>query len=897
MANVTLLHYNNYFNRIVKKEASYAAYLTADPNYNKTTNVNFVPGDGVTTSLVLGTSSLVMGFDYLIVTEMENSAEVIKSRWFITEENRTRDGQYEVFLKRDVIVDNYTNVVSAPTFIEKGMINDITNPLLFNNESMTYNQIKQDEQLLKDETGCGWVVGYIPQDAFKTTTNITKSVVLSSDADISVNGLSNWTYYPYCSLNNARTGAASSSSSKTIALKSRVRYTSGQNVSINADYYWVPPSDQKYNKALFQYTQNSYSATPVVTSIAIDNFADSLIGAYWPVYPGDLTAIGNVIRGYIQSDTTLWSNADSYVAETLPNGVSIVSQSTINNIIALDGKTIKDTSSDSVYRINVTNTGISGDNPLDTSITYGATILTRINSILSSHGLRDTYVSGAHPDAVWATDYSANDISVSFSGSVYSIVLTQIMTYASVSIDNNRNHVTDAPYDMFCIPYSDTKSICYADGGTVLCNKELAVGIAQEIAADAGSGAIYDTQLLPYCPCKELIIKNQIGASADNATLDLRGLSIDLIKDTTDSFTEVTITNQADFTNYENLYGQLYDEDYREIYYYSASNAHYYYRNVSSATKIIGALIWCTSATRSFEINFPITVSNNALERKVENETDMYRLCSGNYQGVFEFSAAKSNGVTGFKVDCTFKPFNPYIHVIPKLSGLYGDFASYNDARGLICGGDFSLAQLSNAWANYELQNKNYQQIFDRSIQNMDVNNSIAQTEAKWQIATGTVTGASGGATAGGMLGGGWGAAAGAVIGGGMSLAGGIADYQNLLRRQEEARSYAIDMFGYNLGNIKAIPTSLSKNTSLNPNIKIFPFIEKYSCTDEEKQALRDKITYNGMTVMKVDLPSNYIVSGTPQFLKGQIIRLSSLNDDSHVANAIYDELNKGVYI
>ena len=59
MANVTLLHYNNYFNRIVKKEASYAAYLTASPNYNKTTNINFVPGDGVSTSLVLGTSSLL----------------------------------------------------------------------------------------------------------------------------------------------------------------------------------------------------------------------------------------------------------------------------------------------------------------------------------------------------------------------------------------------------------------------------------------------------------------------------------------------------------------------------------------------------------------------------------------------------------------------------------------------------------------------------------------------------------------------------------------------------------------------------------------------------------------------------------------------------------------------
>lgn len=82
----------------------------------------------------------------------------------------------------------------------------------------------------------------------------------------------------------------------------------------------------------------------------------------------------------------------------------------------------------------------------------------------------------------------------------------------------------------------------------------------------------------------------------------------------------------------------------------------------------------------------------------------MYRLCSGNYQGVFEFSAAKSYGVTSFHIDCTFKPFNPYIHVTPNLGGLYGtNYSTFKDARGLICGGDFSLAQLNNAWANYEL--------------------------------------------------------------------------------------------------------------------------------------------------------------------------------------------------
>ena len=44
------------------------------------------------------------------------------------------------------------------------MINDTDSALLFNKESMTYNQIKTDEIPLMDETGCGWVVGYVPKN-------------------------------------------------------------------------------------------------------------------------------------------------------------------------------------------------------------------------------------------------------------------------------------------------------------------------------------------------------------------------------------------------------------------------------------------------------------------------------------------------------------------------------------------------------------------------------------------------------------------------------------------------------------------------------------------------------------------------------------------------------------
>lgn len=92
MASITLLQYNNYFNRRIKKEASYMNYVSAATANHQYTNVNFVPGDNVRTSIILGTSALNMSYDYLLVHHADNGNVVIDSRWFIMDENRTRDG-------------------------------------------------------------------------------------------------------------------------------------------------------------------------------------------------------------------------------------------------------------------------------------------------------------------------------------------------------------------------------------------------------------------------------------------------------------------------------------------------------------------------------------------------------------------------------------------------------------------------------------------------------------------------------------------------------------------------------------------------------------------------------------------------------------------------------------
>ena len=252
-----LLHYNNYFNRIIKKKETIADYKAADANYKEASNINFNPGDGVNTSLILGlgqNGSLFEGdeFDYLVAYKVVDNVNVIDSRWFIVEQDRQRAGQFELTLKRDVLADNYNDVVNSPIFLEKGFINDVNDPLLYNSESMNVNQIKQLEIPLMDETKCGWVVGYIPSDAFPKVEpaydRVEKKVTIPMSADITVDGLSSWNYWNYCSSNpNYKFMADSAGKRKvTVKIRSERKYAdSGRSVRcdmVTANYTFYPNS-------------------------------------------------------------------------------------------------------------------------------------------------------------------------------------------------------------------------------------------------------------------------------------------------------------------------------------------------------------------------------------------------------------------------------------------------------------------------------------------------------------------------------------------------------------------------------------------------------------------------------------------------------------------------------
>lgn len=317
-----------------------------------------------------------------------------------------------------------------------------------------------------------------------------------------------------------------------------------------------------------------------------------------------------------------------------------------------------------------------------------------------------------------------------------------------------------------------------------------------------------------------------------------------------------------------------------------------------TSEKVIGKIYWATesSFSKTIPLDKPIGVEN----KKIDNICNKYRLVSPNYSGQFEFTAAANNGIYGFKVDCTYLPINPYIRVAPLFGGLYGK--EFNDARGLICGGDFSLPVVNSAWVSYQQNNKNYQAVFDRQISNMEFTNDVNRKMERINAVTGTLSGATSGAMAGSRAGP-WGAVAGAVAGGVASGVGGVVDIAINESIRQENMSYTKDLFKLNLGNIQAQPYSLSKTTAFTTNNKIFPILEYYTCSEREKEAVASQIAQYSMNVGVVGTLQEYISNSwsykgiqARKYIRGVFTQIKGISDDFHLLSTINQELQRGIY-
>lgn len=514
------------------------------------------------------------------------------------------------------------------------------------------------------------------------------------------------------------------------------------------------------------------------------------------------------------------------------------------NVTRLNGQRIKVGTGDNTtyYNINVTKTTTDKVVEFNNTTNTGKGIESLIKSGINVNGVTIKPAQVIIADkAKYRMKYKVDTIKVTLTEYSFSAGFT-------TTLNKDRPLLNDAPYCMFAIPYGDEYK--FTDSrGTHLINKinsySLAVGIATALGGVQGASLLYDLQLLPYCP-------------------------IPLVRDygPTVNLTDTQLTDNI-----------IYDIQ-------TESNT---------------LIFWAKDSTSSFDITYNFYVDLNPILYKTKEQTTMFRLCSPNYNGLFDFNPYRNNGIRYFNVDITYRPFQPYIHLNPNFGGLYGQ--DFDDARGLICSGDFGLPIIEDNWIDYQISNKNYNEIFKRNLSNMEVQYDVQREQEKWGIGTGTFQGIISGTASAGMMSGGnpYAAVAGGLVGGTMSLLAGQRDRELNEILRTEALDYTKDMFNYNIDNIKALPNSLSKVSAYTANNKIFPFLEEYGCTKVEEEAFKNKLIYNGMSINRIGTLKEF-VSQKPLnidygYYKGKLIRLEGIGDDFHMANTISSELNKGVYI
>ena len=804
--NLYFLNYNNYYNRIVKREntlSDYLEYQVGEPVQGVT---NWNPKDGVSTEQILNSWNYPTP-DYMLAVNEEGE---IDSRWFVIEAEYLRNSQYRIQLYRDVIVDNYDTVINAPCFIEKATPQSIRDPAIYNNEDMTFNQIKTGEQLLFDETHCPWIVGYIPRNAFNTNQTVKVETQLTGSADITVEHLSDYPFYQY-----ANTIVSGQVTNPTIKIALTYWLMHRELSGSFTNYY--------YNNTISLNQNGNYIGK------ADGNKISKLLGYYWmqtntnSLYVPRNNFTDEYARQVVANMTSLASDFQQKLSDYVDSSL------TPEQFAQLEkdkNKIIYETATGQYWKITLTG---SSSGSASTSIGWDSDLGVKMrHAMVTSFGDGYKLVNPVVPEN--------SPFSFTSDTAYQKLTFEPEEVNLSVQVPATRYHASETPYDIFCMPYSNNLTI--KKSGVTYVNKtnaSAALTLAQQIAAQVGKDNIYDIQLLPYCPVRYCIM--------DDGSFDI-GSAI--------------------------------------------------YSDVKAGDDTVSVLLWAT--TDNFELNIPIKIpeEQTVLNKKIKNETEFIRIVAPNFSNSFQFDPQMNEGMDYVTVLCHYKPFNPYIKIQPNFKGLYG--SNFNDSRGLVCNGDFSLAQVTSAWADYELQNKNYQNIFNREIQNLQVTNSVQRTREVVGAITGGLSGAVGGAAAGAMVGGLGGAIAGGLAGGLASGLGARKDIELNDKLRNEALDYKRDMFGYNLQNIQALPQGLAKTSAISPDNKYVPFIEYYECTDAERQALQDKLTYNGYTIMRIGSIANYLQQ-SKSYIKGRIIRMEAISEDFDMLTAIADEIYKGVFI
>ena len=690
-----ILNFKNYTDRLcnrletVNEYRQYALHELLDIQFNM--------GDGIRTTQIVNVD--LNGGNYLVVSENN----VILSRWYIMETDWLRMGQARLHLKRDVIDDFIMDIKDQRFIIQRGMPpyqDDYYDPIVFNDEKIKVNRIKLGEVLVKDDAEYPWIIAYVDKQtnlkySYKETFQIEDPSTTNRD-------------YPFANIAEI---------ANNYGRESDLQYVTNTTMENPVVSVYANAQEDAGDYSLYKYSYYAEQLGSGYSTMMISNPNVGVSG--WEIL-GSRAGYCDSTRHPQPSDyrpRSIFSMKTSSPTNAQNIGMfSMDAREFKNYCVQANQQTYDCTPNENTLLRDIRvalgnpefgqgrNESATGNIlwavpdvqivPYPTNIQryyrFSATKTTKTRvDMLPGYGevfnnFYNVVSSSFNPFEGQGGGTTNSGISVAGEYVEYTITMDYIGTEPEGSFQiaansSARNKQVSGLFDIICTPYVD--STYESSTGTLIqLEKETTLRFYQSLAA-LNSSAVYDIQIVPYGP---------------------------KVRNNKPSFAFFTDSQSVVFlTNIESL-------DYQKTI-----------RVADLPPNGIGLEeggLGDAKYTKAFYI------------------TSMYRLCDPGYNGVFEFSGAANGGVDKLNVYVNLRPYNPFIHVAPKFGGLYGD--TFDDARGLTCGSNFSITTKSDAWATYELNNKNYQQMFNRQIQNLEVTHDIQDTQQIWNAVGGTLSGA-----------------------------------------------------------------------------------------------------------------------------------------------------------
>lgn len=655
MDSVYFYKFNNYYNRIIKRYESIEDY--GEPIASQL-NCNFVHGDGVNASFTLNKGLLLNDTpDYCIVSDYNGNI----SRWYVINSFKSRSGQDLLTLRRDLIADFYDDVIKhSPCLIRKGYVSE-TSPFIFNDEGVKYNKIKVEEKLIKDDSNCSYIVGFIANNTGAIAT--INGNIKSTNYDYNFASLTDFPYKNYVE------GAGNTHTSSSKRISSTIYYamrytvltrTSGHSYTANCEVIvsefgyskptWYSPT---YATQISSYL--SIAGGPRATNFQVDSPASYQSGKSIEQKAYLLAQeVGDIFnnRGSGASNGLLKDRVSSLLGEDL---------TTYNNLLQYVGKKIKVGGiiySVSLQSEDVVNNRVSASSEVQHYVDiFLCPKYWELNNIASGVDLDSTYNSLA-----------TSDIDVLAKTEKYYLLFTPSVETIHTSLDDKatRTHLSEQPYDMFVL--INESNINYKVGATnYVSNHEVNINIAQSICEASGT-ASYDIQIVPFNPIQGSIL-------ADGT---------------------------INWLNY----------DVHEIY-DSANNVVGHYVMCSSADFNI---VLDKDDLKFNPTNYKLDYNTKQYRLCSPNQETIFDFSPAMNGGIdtWQVTANYRPYASYIKIQPTWN--NLYGE---------SKYNNLTDFRGLVYNSSICVTQLNDNWSNYISSNKNYQQLFDNQINTLTKSNQV----------------------------------------------------------------------------------------------------------------------------------------------------------------------------